>query len=316
MTSVQAIVQRGESVTLDEVDSRLIQQLQRDGRTSYQTLGRAVGLTRTAARARVQHLFDRQVIRVVTLPDTVVAGRPVVAHVCAEVTGSALAAAHAIAALNSATFVSVTVGEYPVTAELRTGDDHDLATDLDQLRALPGIHTINVIRTTALVRDAYRPRRTGRLPALDATDRTLIAALERDGRISYAQLSAQAGLSPAATRARVLRLTRTGAVHITVLTADSHTARLARAGVGLNVAGPALAVAEKAASLPDITYVTTGTGRYDIIAAADAASETSLLPSLDRLRRLPGITRQHSWRHLQIVKESYAQISQPDTQLS
>jgi len=295
---------------LEEIDALLVQQLQRDGRASFQALGRAVGLTRTAARARVSRLLDRGVIKVVALPDAAVTGQAVVAHVSADVTGSALAAAHAVARLPSAVFVSVASGQYPVIADLRCPDEAALAADLDRLRVLPGIRGIEVVRTLALVRDAYRPWPGRAEVSTDALDRVLISGLERDGRMTYADLAELAGLSAAATRSRVLRLVRGGAVHVTVLVDASHTGRLARAGLGITVRGPARLVAEQVAGLPDVTYVLTGTGRFDVIAAADTSSETSLLRAIERVRALRGVDRVQSWRHLQIVKESYPRLTQ------
>ena len=297
---------------LEELDALLVQQLQRDGRASYQALGRAVGLTRTAARARVSRLLQRGVIKVVALPDSAVTGQSVVAHVSADVAGSALAAAHAIARLPSAVFVSVASGQFPVIAVLRSPGEAALAADLDRLRSLPGMRGIEVVRALALVRDAYRPR-PGRPPvSADTVDRLLISGLERDGRMSYADLAALAGLSPAATRSRVLRLIRGGAVHVTVLVDAAHTGRLARAGLGITVRGPAQAVAEQVAGLADVTYVLTGTGRFDVITAADTSSETSLLRTIEQIRVLPGVNRVQSWRHLQIVKESYPRMTPLD----
>ena len=295
---------------LEEIDALLVQQLQRDGRASFEALGRAVGLTRTAARARVSRLLDRGVIRVAALRDTSVAGQQaVIAHVSADVTGSALAAAHAIAGLGSAVFVSVTSGQFPVIADLRSPGEAALAADLDWLRARPGIRRLEVVRALALVRDAYRPARVPAPVIVDDVDGILIGGLERDGRMSYAGLAALAGLSPAATRSRVLRLIRSGAVHVTVLVDAGHTGRLARAGLGITVRGPAQDIAEQVGGVPDVTYVLTGTGRFDVIAAADASSETSLLRAIERIRALRGVDRVQSWRHLQIVKERYARVT-------
>jgi DNA-binding Lrp family transcriptional regulator len=297
---------------LEEIDGLLVQQLQRDGRASYQALGRAVGLTRTAARARVSRLVQRGVIKVVALPDAAVTGQSVVAHLSADVTGSALAAAHAVAALPSAVFVSVASGQFPVIADLRSPDETALAADLDRLRALPGIRGIEIVRALAMVRDAYRPQRGRPAVSTDELDRLLISALEHDGRMSYADLAGLAGLSAAATRSRVLRLIRGGAVHVTVLVDAAHTGRLARAGLGITIRGPAQAIAEQIASLPDVTYVLTGTGRFDVIAAADTSSETSLLRTIEQIRALRGVDRVQSWRHLQIVKESYPRMTPLD----
>jgi len=297
---------------LEEIDGLLVQQLQRDGRASFQALGRAVGLTRTAASARVSRLLERGVIKVVALPDAAVTGHAVVAHLSADVTGSALAAAHAIATHPSAVFVSIAAGQFPVIADLRSPGEAALAADLDWLRALPGLRGIEIVRALTLVRDAYRPARAHPAVSTDAVDRVLISGLERDGRMSYADLAALAGLSAAATRSRVLRLIRSGAVRVTVLVDAAHTGRLARAGLGITVHDPAQAVAEQIAGIPDVTYVLTGTGRFDVIAAADTSSETSLLRTIEQIRALRGVNRVQSWRHLQIVKESYPRITQLD----
>jgi DNA-binding Lrp family transcriptional regulator len=298
------------TAVLEEIDTLLVQQLQRDGRASFEALGRAVGLTRTAARARVARLLDRQVVSVVTLIDTAVAGHTVVAHVSVEVTGSALAAAHAIARLPSAAFVSVTSGQFPVIADLRSAGDAALAADLDWLRARPGVRGIEVVRAVDLVRDAYRPGPARQAVSVDAVDRALIAGLERDGRMTYADLSTLAGLSAAATRARVLRLIRAGVVHVTVLVDAGQTGRLARAGLGINVSGAAREVAERIAAFDDVNYVLTGTGRFDVIAAADASSEAALLRTMEQVRGLRAVARVQSWRHLQIVKERYPKLTQ------
>jgi Lrp/AsnC family leucine-responsive transcriptional regulator len=48
---------------VDEIDERLLAHLRRDGRASMASLGRAVGLSRTAALARVRRLEAEGVIR-------------------------------------------------------------------------------------------------------------------------------------------------------------------------------------------------------------------------------------------------------------
>jgi hypothetical protein len=39
------------------------------------------------------------------------------------------------------------------------------------------------------------------------------------------------------------------------------------------------------------------------------SSETSLLRTIENIRAPPGVNRVHSWRHLQIVKESYPRMT-------
>ncbi|MET9088106.1 AsnC family transcriptional regulator [Streptomyces sp. NPDC004237] len=49
-------------IELDAVDKILIRRLQQDGRASYTDLGKEVGLSAPAVRARVQRLTDRGVL--------------------------------------------------------------------------------------------------------------------------------------------------------------------------------------------------------------------------------------------------------------
>ena len=304
-----AVAPKGPAL-LEEIDALLVQQLQRDGRASFEALGRAVGLTRTAARARVSRLLDRGVIRVAALRDTSV-GRP------AGRDRARIRRRHRLGAGRGARHRRARLGGLRVGRVRAVPRDRGpaqpgeaaLAADLDWLRARPGIRGLEVVRALALVRDAYRPARVPAPVIVDDVDGVLIGGLERDGRMSYAGLAALAGLSPAATRSRVLRLIRSGAVHVTVLVDAGHTGRLARAGLGITVRGPAQDIAEQVGGVPDVTYVLTGTGRFDVIAAADASSETSLLRAIERIRALRGVDRVQSWRHLQIVKERYARVT-------
>ena len=52
---------------LDDISKAIIEQLQRDGRMPYATIGRAVGLSEAAVRHRVQRLIDAGVLQVVAV---------------------------------------------------------------------------------------------------------------------------------------------------------------------------------------------------------------------------------------------------------
>src|SRR5919197_6330968 len=73
--------------SLDAIDAELVRELQHDGRASVQALADRVGLSRTAARARVQHLLDSGVVRVVGIVHTRVAGIAAIGHVSIAVSG-------------------------------------------------------------------------------------------------------------------------------------------------------------------------------------------------------------------------------------
>ena len=61
-------------VVLDEVSKLIIEQLQQDGRRSYASIGKAVGLSEAAVRQRVQRLIDGGVMQIVAVTDPMTLG--------------------------------------------------------------------------------------------------------------------------------------------------------------------------------------------------------------------------------------------------
>ena len=59
---------------LDEMSKQIIEHLQEDGRQSYATIGRAVGLSEAAVRQRVQRLLDAEVMQIVAVTDPLQVG--------------------------------------------------------------------------------------------------------------------------------------------------------------------------------------------------------------------------------------------------
>lgn len=297
----------------DATDAALVAVLQRDGRTSFQDLATAVGISREAARARVQRLLERREVRVVGIVAPEVLGLRTLAHVSVEVVGDSAEAARTLAGRGAVMFLSRTAGRRHLVADVRVRDTAALETELALLRAAPGVRGIEVFRCTELVRDAYspavpRPSLHGPLE-LDDRDRMLLALLQRDGRSSYADLAARIGLSQAATRARVLRMLDAGAVHVTGLVASAAIGVREAAGIGLGVGGPVGPVAEAASAVEGVNFVMSGNGRFDLVCGVDAPDRARLLATLDRLQGLAGVNRSESWVHLDIVKEDYTHVS-------
>ncbi|MEE1828517.1 Lrp/AsnC family transcriptional regulator [Streptomyces sp. BE20] len=294
---------------LDTTDAALVHELQRDGRVSYQRLSELLGISREAARARVQRLLQRGEVRIVGIVPPSVAGIETVAHVSLDVAGPVRAVAAMAAGRRAASFVSCTAGPQSVITEVRVADEGALEREFAALRAVPGVRGLEVFRCAELVRDAYSPVvagvRAGPPPELDTTDRRLLGMLQLDGRASFTALAERIGLSQPATRARVLRLLEVGAVHVTGLVESRALGVREAAGVGLGVRGPARAVAEAAAALPGVNYVASGYGRFDVVCGLDAPDRPALFTGLEAVRALPGVTRSETWVHLDIVKESY-----------
>ncbi len=61
-------------VLLDDVDKRIIEQLQQDGRRPYTQIAPVVGLSEAAVRQRVQRLIDSGVMQIVGVTDPKMVG--------------------------------------------------------------------------------------------------------------------------------------------------------------------------------------------------------------------------------------------------
>ncbi|RFS82540.1 AsnC family transcriptional regulator [Actinomadura pelletieri DSM 43383] len=290
---------------LDAVDAVLVRELQRDGRATFQALADRVGLSRTAVRARVQHLLETQVVRVVGIVHAAVVGAEAIGHLSVTVDGSARKVAGLIAERPAVSFTALTAGPHDLVAQVRTRDDAALAAEVDHVRSVPGVRVAEVFRSVATVRDTHAVVRDLEDVSLDAIDWRLLQELQRDGRAPYTRLAHIIGLSQAATRARVVRLMRSGVIQVTGLADPLALGAAELGGFGLVVTGALRKAAEAVAAKDGVRYLATGFGRYDIVGQAEAASRGELVAVLDAIRAVPGVTVRESWHHLDVVKESY-----------
>jgi len=120
----------------------------------------------------------------------------------------------------------------------------------------------------------------------------LIGALRRDARMPVSELAGIAGITRATVRARLARLTATGAIRgYTVLTAEDVETSPVRGLMMLAIEGAAAErVTRELLRLPEVVMVHSTNGRWDLIAELGAGS----LPELDRvlaeIRRLRGVS--------------------------
>jgi DNA-binding Lrp family transcriptional regulator len=291
---------------LDAVDAVLVRELQRDGRATFQALADRVGLSRTAVRARVQHLLETQVVRVVGIVHAAVVGAEAIGHVSVTVAGSAREVAESVAERAAVSFTALTAGPYDLVAQVRTRDDAALAAEVDHIRSVTGVRAAEVFRSVATVRDTHAVVRELGEVTLDDIDWRLLHELQRDGRAPYTRLAHVIGLSQAATRARVVRLMRTGVIQVTGLADPLALGAAELGGFGLVVTGGLRKVADAVAAQDGVRYLATGFGRYDIVGQVEAASRAEMVAVFDAIRSVSGVTVRESWHHLDVVKESYA----------
>jgi Lrp/AsnC family transcriptional regulator for asnA, asnC and gidA len=143
--------------------------------------------------------------------------------------------------------------------------------------------------------------------SLDEVDRAIITQLQVDGRLPYSKLGPLVGLSEAAVRQRVQRLTERGLMQVVAVTDPLVLRDSTMALVGLRVQGDSRDVAERLSALRESIYVVAVSGTFDIIVELVCDSREELLAVLnDKIRAIPGVTATESFVYLSLFKHTFA----------
>ena len=140
---------------------------------------------------------------------------------------------------------------------------------------------------------------------LDDVSKQIVEQLQDDGRRSYAAIGKAVGLSEAAVRQRVQRLTDSGAVQIVGVTDPMTLGFRRQAMVGLRCAGDLQEVAGQLAAMTEIDYVVITAGAFDLLIEVVCADDDQLLEILSRVRSLPTVTTTETFVYLKLCKQTY-----------
>ena len=141
---------------LDEVNKRIIEQLQRDGRLSYAALAKIVGLSEAAVRQRVQRLLDTGVMQIVAVTDPLTLGFARQAMIGIKVTGDMRSVANKLAEIPEVDYVVICAGSYDLLVELVcTDDDHLLNLLNDTIRTISGVTATETFVYLTLAKQSY-----------------------------------------------------------------------------------------------------------------------------------------------------------------
>lgn len=146
---------------------------------------------------------------------------------------------------------------------------------------------------------------TNALP-LDAAAKQIIALLQRDGRMSYAAMGKEVGLSEAAVRQRVQRLTDAGVIDIVAVTDPIQLGFARQAMIGIRADGPLEPLATALAEIPEVDYVVITAGSYDLLVEVVCQSDDHLLQIVsDRIRGRDDVRSTETFMYLKLAKQSY-----------
>jgi Lrp/AsnC family transcriptional regulator for asnA, asnC and gidA len=150
--------------------------------------------------------------------------------------------------------------------------------------------------------------RSGRAQAsaLDDVSKQIIEQLQDDGRKSYSEIGKVVGLSEAAVRQRVQKLTEKGVMQIVAVTDPVQIGFYTQAMVGIKCSGDTSEIASALSKMTEVDYVVITAGSFDILVEIVCENDDSLIKIINsKIRRLPGVTSTETFVYLKLEKQFY-----------
>lgn len=143
-------------------------------------------------------------------------------------------------------------------------------------------------------------------PTLDSTSKAIIEQLQFDGRRSYAEIGKAVGLSEAAVRQRVQKLTDAGVMQIVAVTDPLRLGFKRQAMLGIRVKGDTRSIADRLADYEEVSYVVMCAGSFDILAEVVCEDDDALIDLLNNeIRQIEGVASTETFLYLKLNKQKY-----------
>ncbi len=153
-----------------------------------------------------------------------------------------------------------------------------------------------------------------RARSIDAVDKGIIEALQRNGREPFRRIAADLDVSEATIRARYGRLCRDNILQVTGVTNPLGLGFEAQAMIGVRTQGSPEPTADELARWEEADYVVVTAGQFDILVELLCADRRALLDATNRIRSLPDVVSTESFVYLELWKQLYdwgARIHEP-----
>ena len=139
---------------LDKSNRRIIEILQRDGRRSFTSIGRDLGMSEAAVRARVQRMTDAGVLSVVAVTDPLRLGFDVMALIGVQAT-DLTRVADEVSEWAETSYVVIAAGAYDLLVEVVCEDNGDLLRVVERLRSVDGVRSTETFMYLSLRKMTY-----------------------------------------------------------------------------------------------------------------------------------------------------------------
>lgn len=257
---------------LDEADHRLISVLLKDGRASGRRLSQETGLSEANVSRRLARLTEEQTIRIRCWVPPRYLGLQFQGILFLRVARDHAALAGRLRGTGSFAWITGTIGLFDMVAYCCVTSASAMLTVIDEhVLGAPEVRAA----TLAPILEFYTPvfgiaageaNRAGAPPGenriLDETDLAMVRELQRDGRLSYADLAQKIGISATSAADRFRRLSADGVIDI-VTFVDPPRIGMHLSGAFLIAASrPLRPLMKRLGANPELTLFTALAGEY------------------------------------------------------
>jgi Lrp/AsnC family transcriptional regulator for asnA, asnC and gidA len=143
---------------VSELDKRIIEHLQRDGRRPFTQIAADLGVSEAAVRARTNRLVERGILQVVGVTDPLKLGFQQMAMIGIRCEASRLmAVAEEVATFPEVDYVIITAGSYDILIETVSEDNEGLLRFLaERLRTIDGVRETETFVYLRMVKQSYQ----------------------------------------------------------------------------------------------------------------------------------------------------------------
>jgi len=151
------------------------------------------------------------------------------------------------------------------------------------------------------------PNRTSGLATpLDDVSKRIVELLQEDGRQPFVTIAREVGLSEAAVRQRVQKLIDADVMQIVAVTDQLQVGFTRQAMIGVRIPGDVREVADALCEMPEVSYVVTTAGSFDLLVEVVCEDDDHLLDVvMRRIRGLPGVGVTETFIYLKLNKQQY-----------
>jgi len=302
---------------LDELDLRLIGELERDGRQSVSELAGRLRMSWSTIADRLERLQQEKIIRFLTLIDPLAIGHTKQVLVAINAPPSRIdSVARRLADIREVYHVSIHTGRYDIFASVSLPEAVDLwdfvSSSLAPIKDITRAETMVSLKVAkfSLSLLANRSIAAGRSEplqrGLDGLDYRLLGQLRASPRSAYTSLAASAGCSKATARRRIERLIDDQVLQVIAVAAPIRLGYSIRANIGLGVRPGMIDQAASAlAASPDTHHVVITTGSFDLLFTTFLKTQEDLSRFVrEYLGTVPGVVSHEVMVLMKVTKDN------------